>query len=93
MPTSELDAQTLVAEMRKLRDDVARVAEDLHETIRHLGGDAFAKAHDSAERVWDEAKHRTDDLAREIEKRPLTAALGAFGLGMLVGLIFSGRRA
>lgn len=93
MTTSEMETRELLAEMRKLREDVARVGDDFQDVMRRLGGDAFAKVQDFAEKVWHEAKHRTDDLTREIEKRPLTAALGAFGLGMLVGLIFSGRRA
>ena len=92
MTTSEMDTQSLAAEMRQLRSDFSRVADALREIMQQRGGDALDKAHDAAGKMWDEARKRTDGIAREIESKPMAAALGAFGLGIILGAIFGSRR-
>ena len=53
--------------------------------------EAAAKAREAGEKVWAGAKKQVNTVAEEIEERPLTAAAAAFGLGVVVGLLFSRR--
>jgi ElaB/YqjD/DUF883 family membrane-anchored ribosome-binding protein len=89
---TESDTETLMAEMRQLRADVSRVMETLHHMFAKRGSEAFGSAQDAASKFFEEARTRTGGLAREIEARPVAAALGALGLGMMLGILFSGRR-
>lgn len=90
--TGETETQPLAEEVRQLRADFSRIADALHEIIRRCGGEAAGNAEDVAQRLFEEVRRRKDGLAREIEQKPLTAALGAFGIGVVVGALFKARR-
>lgn len=89
---TEVDIKTLQAEMKQLRADLANLGETLRDTIRHGGAEAAAKARETGEELWGEAKSFVQGVSEEIEQKPLTAALAAFGIGMVLGLLFSTRR-
>ena len=63
----------------------------LFRSVRHGGAEATAKMRESGEKLWGEAKRRAGGLADEIEEKPVTAAVTAFSIGVLLGMIFSGR--
>lgn len=90
--TAETDTHSLMAEVHQLRADFARIADALHASVRRRGGEVLGSAEDAAQKIFDEARRRTDGLAREIEQKPIAAALGAFGVGLLLGALFSARR-
>lgn len=90
--TDEAETQSLVVEMRQLRADFARIADTLQAMVRQRGGEALGTAEDAAHKLLEEARRRTEGLAREIEQKPVTTALGAFGLGVVLGALFSARR-
>lgn len=88
---TDTDVQALQAELKQLRADFASLTETLRDLVRNTGAEAAAKARESGERVWSEAKKHVDTVTREIEDKPLTSAATAFGIGMVLGLLF-GRR-
>jgi hypothetical protein len=86
------DLATLRAEMANLRADLGRISETLQDMAKHGRDEAVDKATRAAEDLKAEIGKRTERLAKEIEQKPLTAVLMAFGLGVLLGMIFGGRR-
>lgn len=89
--TTETDIEALKAEMKKLRDDFAKIAELLKATARHGSADAADMIRDKAERHWNDAKNTAQNVFREMEERPVQSALSIFGIGVLLGLLV-GRR-
>ncbi|MFO0989287.1 MAG: hypothetical protein U1F37_18310 [Alphaproteobacteria bacterium] len=86
------DLKTLRAELANLRADLGRISETLKDVVRHGRDEAVGKAAETAEKLQDEIGRRTERLSREIEQKPLTAVFTAFGLGVVLGLLFGGRR-
>jgi ElaB/YqjD/DUF883 family membrane-anchored ribosome-binding protein len=86
------DIAALQTEIKQLRADFAQIAE----TMRDLAGNSVAaagqQAHASTEKVWTEVKRQADSVTREIEERPIAAAITAFGSGILLGLLLSRHR-
>jgi ElaB/YqjD/DUF883 family membrane-anchored ribosome-binding protein len=87
------DLAMLRAEMASLRADLGKISDTLQALARHGGEEALDKATRAAEKLQDEIGKKTQRLAQEIEQKPLTAVLTAFGLGVLLGMLFGGRRA
>ena len=86
------DIQALQTDIKQLRTDFAGLGETVRDLVRHGGEEAKAKALESGDKVWKEAKHHAQTIGHEIEERPVTSALAAFGVGMILGILFSGRR-
>ena len=85
------DVDALRAEIQQLRADVAALGEHLRAGIKSKAGEALSRAEESGERLWQDAKKHVHDVAHEIEEKPVPAAITAFSLGVILGLIFSGR--
>ena len=88
---TEADIQALIAELKVLRADFAKVTEILRDTARHGSEEAAERLRETAERGWSEARTRAADLMEEMEERPVQSALVIFGVGVLLGLLV-GRR-
>ena len=86
------DLKTLRAELANLRADLGRISETLKDVVKHAREEAVGKASEAAEKLQDEIGRRAERLSNEIEQKPLTAVFTAFGLGMLLGMLFGGRR-
>lgn len=89
---TEADIKALQAEMKQLRADLASLGETLRDTVRHGGAEAAAKARETGEELWNDAKKFAHGVTGEIEQKPVSAALAAFGIGMILGMIFCSRR-
>lgn len=89
--TTETDIEALKAEMKKLRDDFAKIAELLKATARHGSADAAEMIREKAEQHWSEAKNTAQNVFKEMEDRPVQSALTIFGIGVVLGLLV-GRR-
>src|SRR5215471_2401834 len=83
---SETDIEKLQAEIQQLR------AETTRDLARHGFTEAREKARGSAETAWTELTRQAQGVSHEIEDRPLISALIAFGFGLVLGLLLSGRR-
>jgi ElaB/YqjD/DUF883 family membrane-anchored ribosome-binding protein len=88
---TEADIQALLAELKVLRADFAKITEIIKDTARHGGAEAAERLRESAERGWSEARTRAEGLIEEMEERPVQSALVIFGVGVLLGLLV-GRR-
>ncbi len=89
---TEAEIKTLQADIKELRADFASLTETLRDMVRHGGAEAAAKARESGEKLWNETKKRAGGVAEEIEENPVTAAVAAFSIGIILGMIFSNRR-
>ena len=90
--TEQADIQTLAAELKELRTEFAKLAQILESVARKAGDEATAAARDAGERAWGDVKNRADNLARRIEEKPVSATAWAFGIGIVLGLLFRGGR-
>lgn len=77
---TEADLAMLRTDVAQLRKDLAKITDTLQGLARH-----------GAEQVGDKAKSAVKSVASEIEERPLAAALTAFGVGAIIGMLFSRR--
>jgi ElaB/YqjD/DUF883 family membrane-anchored ribosome-binding protein len=64
----------------------------LESAARNAGSEAAQAARATGERAWSEVKKSADDLTQRIEARPVTSAATAFGIGVVLGLLFGARR-
>lgn len=85
--STEADIQALIAEMKNLRADFARIGDILKDTARHGAQDASDTVRETAEQGWHGAKSKAQNLFEEMEQRPMQSALTIFGIGVLLGLI------
>lgn len=72
------EAAALRKDIEQLRKDLAALAE----SVRH-------RSSDQVQAGFDTARQHAGDLGREIEARPLTSVAAAFGIGLLLGKLFS----
>ena len=88
----ETDVDALSEEVKKLRADFMKLADVLKATAGHAGEEAAHQARVAGERAWSGAKSQADELIQRIEDRPLHSTAVAFGVGLVLGLLFGGRR-
>ena len=92
MATTDVNIEALQADIKQLRSDLAKLTETFRDAIREGSAEAFGRARESGEKLWNEAKKHAHGVTEEIEEKPLVAAATAFGLGILLGFLFSSRR-
>ncbi|HEY2446610.1 MAG TPA: hypothetical protein VGI20_12820 [Rhizomicrobium sp.] len=92
MSATESDVQALSDELKQLRTEFAKLGQLLESAARNAGNEAAQAARATGERAWSEVKRSADDLTQRIEERPVSAAAIAFGIGVVLGLLFGGRR-
>jgi len=91
MPETETNVEALAGEFKQLRKEFTRIASLLEQTARTAGAEAANRARAAGDRVWAETQSTADNVAEKIKEQPLASAGVAFGVGVLLGLIF-GRR-
>jgi ElaB/YqjD/DUF883 family membrane-anchored ribosome-binding protein len=87
----DADLEALRSDIGKMRADLTRLSETLQDLLLHGGSDAVDKLRESTEWVKSEAKRTGQSLTREIEERPIAAAIIAFIAGMVLGALFNRR--
>lgn len=85
------DVKTLSDDVNELKTGFTRLAETLSDLVRQRGQEAAARFEATAEDTWGEAKEKLEDVKKKIHEDPITAVGVAFGVGLLIGLLF-GRR-
>jgi len=90
---------TTQSEIEQLRRDMQKVRGEIEQLGATLGRKAKSGARNAGEIFCDAARDFRMDLRQTaeqisgtIDKNPLAAALGAFGLGMLLGRLIAHRR-
>ena len=91
MADTEDNVEALTSEFKQLRNEFARIASLLEQTARSAGAEAAQRARAAGDRAWAETQAGADQVAERIKEQPLASAGIAFGIGILLGLIF-GRR-
>ncbi|TVR97469.1 MAG: hypothetical protein EA406_09560 [Rhodospirillales bacterium] len=86
------DAEALRMEVNQLRDDLSAVIHTLKEMGSERGAAAFERLRSSADRARSESDRMAQAVARELEHRPFSSVLAAFGIGLLFGFLFGNRR-
>jgi ElaB/YqjD/DUF883 family membrane-anchored ribosome-binding protein len=89
---TEGDVKVLQEQLEQLRNDFAGLSSTLKDLARHGIGDAAQRVAVPAEKAWDDVKRRATAVTHEIEEKPLASAFTAFGIGLVLGILFSGRR-
>ena len=92
MSATESDVRALSDELKQLRDEFTKLGKLLESAARNAGSEAAQAARATGERAWSEVRRSADELTSRIESRPVTAAATAFGVGVILGLLFGGRR-
>ncbi len=92
--STQTDGQSgdLSAEIAQLRADFAKLSATLQQLATDRAGAVVGDAKEAAERLAGEVRRHTKSVTDEIEERPVTAALTAFGVGLILGILFNGRR-
>jgi ElaB/YqjD/DUF883 family membrane-anchored ribosome-binding protein len=85
------DIKALLGEIKTLREDFARMGGVVEDLVRHRAGKAADEVGRRAERAWDGVNTAAEGASRAMEDNPLAAVGGAFGLGLLIGMLFSRR--
>lgn len=85
------DIEALRGELDKLRADVVAATRTARELGGTLGEQAASRVRETADRARAQVNRSAADVGHQIEERPLTSIVGAFLIGLLLGLVF-GRR-
>lgn len=85
------DIDALKAELDKLRADVVTATRTAKELGGTLSEQAAGRIRESADRARARVNKSAADVGHEIEERPLVSIVGAFLIGLLLGLVFARR--
>jgi ElaB/YqjD/DUF883 family membrane-anchored ribosome-binding protein len=89
-------------ELNQLKSDIADLREDMASLVKALkdagidqGRQAYDRAYERARRAGESVRERADEaygaFGKEVEERPLTSVLAAFGTGFVVGMLLDRR--
>jgi len=92
MADIDTNVDALAGELKQLRAEFTRIAALVEQTARAAGAQAASRARAAGEQVWAETQSTADHVAEKIKEQPLASAGMAFGIGVLMGLLFGGRR-
>jgi len=90
-------------ELNQLKSDIADLREDMASLVQAMknagveqGRQAYDRAYEKAREAGNSARQRADQaygaFEREVEERPFTSVLAAFGTGFVVGMLLDRRR-
>jgi len=86
---TDADIEKLRSEIRQLRSDIGQIGETLKAIVADQSGAAYERVRQSTEKAQKKAADAMDSVAHEIEERPFTSTLSAFGVGLVLGMLFS----
>jgi ElaB/YqjD/DUF883 family membrane-anchored ribosome-binding protein len=89
--TSAADVQALRADIDKLRADFASLGETLKDAVRHRKDDAVDQVGKSIALALQTAKNGGKEVTQTLQEKPIASALTAFGIGVMLGLVFNSR--
>jgi ElaB/YqjD/DUF883 family membrane-anchored ribosome-binding protein len=90
--TMDKDVEALRDEITALRKDLGAVVHTIKDMGAERGTAAYERMQQAAERARAQGQKAADSIADGVEHKPFTSLASAFGIGLLLGLLFSGRR-
>jgi ElaB/YqjD/DUF883 family membrane-anchored ribosome-binding protein len=97
MATDDINKEMnqIKADINALREDVASLVRALKDAGMEQGRQAYDQAYESVRQAGESVGNRASDaysaFGREVEQRPLTSVLSAFGIGFVVGMLLDHR--
>jgi ElaB/YqjD/DUF883 family membrane-anchored ribosome-binding protein len=88
---SDADIRRLQEDINKLREDLSNLAQTMSDVAAGRMTAAYDRILRTSQDMKDQARGGAEAFAREMEQRPLTFLAGAFGVGLLIGLLVRGR--
>lgn len=88
---AEADNDTLHKELNQLRSDIAALKSTIKDLVAERSNAAYDGVRRTAKKTTEQASQAADAVGHEIAERPLTSVLGAFGIGLLIGVLFNRR--
>lgn len=85
----EQDKQEMRNDVQALREDLAKLQNDIQGMAQSLMERGRKQAEEARDRMNTQVENGMEALEECIEKRPVTSLLTAFGIGIVVGTIFS----
>ncbi|KPJ95903.1 MAG: hypothetical protein AMJ55_02890 [Gammaproteobacteria bacterium SG8_15] len=89
------ELKKLKADIADLRSDVASLVKTLKDAGVEQGQEAYDRAYERARQTGEAVRARAEDVyetfGKEVEERPLTSVLTAFGVGFVVGMLLDHR--
>lgn len=88
---SETDIGDLRAEMEQLRTDLSKIGETLKAIATERAEATYERARGAAREAEARATQTAEAVGEEISARPFTSVATAFGVGILLGMLFTRR--
>lgn len=79
------ETESIKKDIEQLRNDLAALAKSYKAAGEQQARAGLDSARGSYNDLRDEASRRTQDVGSEIEARPFTSVLAAFGIGLVLG--------
>lgn len=98
MADGDIDRQMddIRRDIASLRADLVSLVESIREQGAARGRASYRAARDKvqhgAEQIQERLEEAHDSLGRQVEARPLTSILTAFGIGFVIGLVLDRHR-
>jgi ElaB/YqjD/DUF883 family membrane-anchored ribosome-binding protein len=87
----DAEYETLRKELDQLRSDIGSLSRTLKDIATDQGSAAYEKVKQSAQRAQTQATEAIGAVGSEIGERPFTSMFTAFGIGLVIGMLFSRR--
>jgi len=91
-PDVDTDIRQLRQELVQLRKDLGQLTTTLEKTAHDGTAEAKDRLRSTVESLRAEATGAAERVSHEIEEKPITGALAAFGVGVVIGLLLGPRR-
>lgn len=89
----EADLKALRADFAHLQADVVKLTDTIKQLAQHGRDEGAAQAAEMLNGVEARLRSSVDATAKHAREKPMATAAATFGIGLVLGLLFSGRRA
>lgn len=87
--SAQTDYDKLKEDLAAVRSDLSKISETLGEDVRHRRDNGMEAVKRNARAAQEQARRAAEGVSQGVSERPLTSVFVAFGVGMLVGKLFT----